>query len=154
MSQILQNLQIWRQQLNPIVATPAKLRSPFNLVASSPTGTTGILLQWNSVRGADGYVIEYSTNGDFGAGNVLAKITNGAQTAYFDDLNASGVKRWYRITTTSGTVSAPQSVLGNTSAPVSATSGSGTTSYDNTSGTSGNDGWNRPINTGGHREVL
>jgi hypothetical protein len=147
-AQMLQYLQIWRQQLNPVVSSPPKLRSPFNFRASSPVGTVGIQLQWEPVPGADGYIIEFSSTGDFSGANTLVAIHSGTQTSYFDNIGTASVKRWYRIQTTSGTASQPQSVEGNTSAPINATTGSGSTTYDGTSGTTGGDGWNKPLKSG------
>lgn len=145
LSNAVQYLKIWQQQLNPVVSSPKPPRSPFNLVTKSVAGTTGIALSWETVRGADGYVIYYSDTGDFSANNVLTKITNPAQKGFFDDLNASGKTRYYKIASTAGTQNAPQSVLGNTSAPISATTGVTATSSDTTSHTTGGGGWNRPI---------
>jgi fibronectin type 3 domain-containing protein len=72
----------------------------------------GIVLTWDLVNGADGYVIQASPNGDFSGAVTLAQITNGAQTSYFDNTPASGTKKYYKIAATAGTLSLPQSVTG------------------------------------------
>lgn len=143
--QIISTLRLWRQQLNPVVNQPSRRRTPFNFRASSVAGALGILLSWENVRGADGYTIYYSANGDFSARSVLITLKDSAQISYFDNIGTSGVKRYYRIASTAGTVNQPQSVIGIQSATISQTTGSGTTSYDNTSHTSGSGGWNRPV---------
>jgi len=126
--QMMQLLKIWQQRLNPVVARPQPVRPPFNLSANSPANTTGILLTWEPVRGADGYIIYASNNGDFSGASVLATIASPAGTSFFDKY-ATGT-RFYRIASTSGTVSQPQSVISNPSVPIRATAGGGTV-YDN-----------------------
>jgi len=138
------NLKLWQQTINPVVNAPRPPRSPFNFSAKSVAATTGILLSWELVKGADGYKIYFSDNGDFSShSQLLIQITNVAQTNYFDNIGVTGQKRWYRISATTGTANAPQSVEGTQSAPISNSTGSGTTSQDNTSHTSGSGGWNK-----------
>lgn len=143
MEQLLPALQIWRQTIQPAISTPSPPRSPFNFRATSGSGSVGIVLNWDLVSGADGYIIQTSPNGDFSNATTLAQISNGAQTSFFDNTPATGTKKYYKIASTAGTISQPQSVTGIYSAPISITSGSGGTSFDNTSGSSGTDGWNQ-----------
>lgn len=133
--QLLPVLQSWRTTLTPVVNQPQQVRPPFNLNAHAASGTFGIVLNWEQVRGADGYVIYYSDNGNFAGDSTLVTLKSAVCTSYFDNLNATGVNRWYRIASTSGTPSQPQSVIGQMSAAIQATSGSGQTSYDQSTGT-------------------
>lgn len=79
-------------------------------------------------------------------------VTNPKNTVIFgpfsvirhEQVSTAGKKRWYRIASTSGTVSQPQSVVRNFSTAVSQTSGSGTTPNDQTTGKTGAGGYSRP----------
>ena len=147
---LVATLKIWQQKLQPALAVVAIPRCPFNFrVAGNATGATGLTLNWEQVYGADGYQIQMSTNGDFSTASVIATLTNPAATAWFDSTAVTGVQRWYRIRSTAGTVSKPQSVFSVWSAPAANTSGSGTTTYNPIINNSGSDGWNPP-NRGGN----
>ena len=138
---LYRSLELWRQQIQRSLNRPPNLKAPLNFRASAPTTTpSSILLEWASVRGADGYEIQRSDNGDFAAGAYKSFfIDNGKQTAYLDNVGASGVTRYYRILALSGTIQEPHSRRGIPSAVIQPTSSSGGTSYDG--GT--NDGWNK-----------
>jgi len=158
LEQLLPSLKVWQQALNPTLNLPVAPRTPFNLRATGgAAGATGITLNWDIVKGADGYEIQSSSNGDFSTAAIVATLTNGAATSWFDNTQVTSVKRWYRIRATNGTTQSPHYVKGPWSAPINNTSGSATTVYDQTSGTSGasQNGWNRGSNPGiGQRRLL
>lgn len=149
LQQLLPTLKIWQQTINPSVNAPTPPRTPFNFRAiGGASGATGVTLNWELVRGADGYQVQSSPTGDFSNASIVATLNSAAAISWFDSTIASGVKRYYRIRATTGTVNQPQSVFGVWSAPISSTSGNGTTSYDQTSGSSGSGGWNSGRNSG------
>lgn len=149
-------LKIWQQRLNTLTRAPVPLRTPFNFrAAGGTTGATGITLSWEVVKGSDGYEVQSSPTGDFSNAPIIATLTSQVATSFFDSTGATAVKRYYRIRTTTGTNSAPRTVKSQWTAPINATSGSGVTTYDSTSATSGVGGWNRGGNPGiGSRKVL
>lgn len=138
-------LKAWQQALNPVVNRPQPPRCPFNVRLSSPTGSTGVLIQWEQVPQADGYRVYYSDSGDFSGDSVLATLPSPLSTAYFDSVGVTGKNRFYRVASTAGTPSQPQSVEGVKSAPLQLASGSGQVVYDTTSDNTGSSGFNRPI---------
>src|SRR6266550_4875570 len=139
-------LKIWQQSLNSALNTPTPPRTPFNFTAAGgAAGATGITLNWEIVKDADGYEIQCSPTGDFSAAAIIATLTSIAATSYFDSTIVTTIKRYYRIRATAGSTNQPHVVKGIWSSPIAATSGSATTTYDQTSGTSGNTGYNRPI---------
>lgn len=138
LEQLLPALKLWQQTLNPSVNVPPQPRIPFNFRSSSGIGTPHTTLQWESVQGADGYQIQSSSNGDFSTpttATIIAALRGQTSTSWTDALSASGVKRWYRIRATAGTVNQPQVIFGVYSAPIIATSGSGAIVYDKVSST-------------------
>jgi len=138
-------LKLWQQQLNQGISSPQPPRTPFNFHASGgASGSRSITLNWETISGADGYQIQMSATGDFSSAPIIATISNTAATSWSDDTVVTSVKRWYRIRSTAGTSFQPQSVQGIWSAPIISTSGNNATTYDQTSGTSGNGGWNKP----------
>lgn len=146
-------LKVWQQSLNPVLATPKAARTPFNFqAAGGATGVLGITLSWEAVPGADGYEVQMSPTGDFSTAVTIVNLTSAAATSFYDNTATSAVKRYYRIRSTSGTTSQPHSVPGIWSAPISQTSGSGNTTHDTVSFSSGNQGWNGP--RGGSRLAL
>jgi hypothetical protein len=150
---LLPMLKIWQQTINPAISVPPIPRSPFNFRAmGGATGTIGIALSWEQVAGADGYQIQSSPTGDFSTAPIVATLSSISATSFFDNTIVTGVKRWYRIRSTSGTIANPQSVQGTWTAPIYATSGSGTTTYDTVSSSTGinngNRGWNNNVNPG------
>jgi hypothetical protein len=142
LEQLLPTLKIWQQTLNPLTNTPVPPRPPFNLRATGgASGATGITLNWELVTGADGYEIQSSSTGDFSNASIIATLTNIASTSWFDSTTVTSVKKYYRIRATIGTTNAPHSIKGAWSASISNTSGSGTTTYDQTSGNTGTGGF-------------
>ena len=117
-------------------------------ITGGATGATGITLTWDVVKGSDGYEIQASPTGDFSNASIIASITGQVGTSFFDSTTTTGVTRYYRIRATAGTQSQPHSIKGIWSSPISVASGSGATTYGNSSGSSGSSGWNRPRNGG------
>lgn len=149
LQELLPTLKIWQQTINPTINTPVPPRAPFNLHAIGGTaGATGITLNWEVVSGADGYEIQSSSTGDFSSAPIIATLTNVASTSWFDNTAVTNIKKWYRIRATIGTTNAPHAIKGAWSAPIFNTSGSGTTVYDQTTGTSGSGGWSGGRNPG------
>ena len=149
LEQMLPALKIWQQKLNSVLNSPVAPHAPFNFAASGgATGATGITLSWAIVKGADGYELQFSTNGNFSTAAIIGILGRIDATSFFDSTTVTSVKRYYRVRATAGTKNQPHSVKGAWSAPISVTSGSGATTYDSTSHTSGRTGWNRPINSG------
>lgn len=145
LEQLLPALKIWQQAINPVINTPVAPRAPFNFHAvGGAAGATGITLNWESVKGADGYEIQSSTTGDFSTAPIIATLTNLASTSFFDSTAITSVKKWYRIRSTTGTTNSPHSIKGIWSSPIFNTSGSGTTSYDQTTGGGGWSGGRNP----------
>lgn len=126
--QLLGGLKQWQQQLNPAVSLPPEPRAPFNLRISSGTATNS--LSWEKVSGAQGYEVQVSQNGDFTSAPIITTPSDSSATSHVDPTIVNGVKRWYRIRTTTGTANQPGLLKSAWSAPVISTSGSGTTTYD------------------------
>lgn len=157
LQELLPTLKIWQQRMNTVIDTPVAPRSPFNFQAvGGVVGATGITLSWEIVKGADGYEIQSSPTGDFSTAPIIAALTSPVATSWFDSTITTGVKRYYRIRSTVGTTNAPHTIKGQWTAPIFVTSGSGTTTYDQTSGgSSGTGGWSRGNNPGiGPRPLL
>ena len=141
---IVLQLKQWQAKLNGVLRNPNPLRSPVNFRAASASSATNIALSWDAIPNADGYEIESSTNGDFSAfetGATPIVIGNGTQTTYSDAVGAASQSRWYRIRATSSVNSDRHASKGTWTAPIKATSGSGTTVYDQVSHAAG---WNVP----------
>lgn len=121
------NLAILQQLLPALKAAtsqPIAPRVPFNLQA---TGTTGAnTVSWETIPGADGYELQSSSNGNFANAPIIA---SGKATSFTHTLT-SGTKRWYRVRGTSGSATQPQAIKGPWSAPITSTSNSGVTTYD------------------------
>jgi hypothetical protein len=126
--QILSGLKQWQQQLNPSVSLPVEPRAPWNLRITGGTSTNA--LSWEKVPGAQGYEVQVSANGDFSNAPILTTPSDSSATSHADNTITNGVKRWYRIRTTTGTANQPGLLKSLWSAPVISTSGSGTTIYD------------------------
>ena len=140
--QLIPGLKIWQQRLSRVVERPRFLRSPFNFRATG--STDGNLLEWTAVSGADGYEILRSDSADFGGSVVTFPVDSGNQESYFDAIGATSIAKYYKIRATSGTRSEPHGSKGRLSAAISATTGSGTTTRDTVSHTTGEGGWNAP----------
>lgn len=128
---IIQGLWKWRKELKNSTRLVSRLRAVFNFRASgSTTLTTTILLEWEPLRGADGYIIERSDNGNFANPLRFPVIKGQAAASFPDNVGATGQTRYYRIIATSGTAQNPHSVEGIPSSVISAITNSATTSYD------------------------
>ena len=118
-----QQLEQWRQGLNPLVSRPTVPRAPRNFKVTNQRG--GNLLEWAAVNGADGYEILKSTSTDFTTVEIIP-LRSPEGTAYFDALSGSGaantVTRHYKVRATAGTTQNPYSVLGKLSGMISSTS--------------------------------
>ena len=124
-------LRYWRRPLNQLLQKKLKLPAPYNFRASAPAATaSSILLEWTSDDRADGYEIQRSDSGDFNSGYVTIAVDDGSQEALLDNVGAAAVTKYYRILATTGTVGAPHTTRGQESAVISATSNSGTSTYD------------------------
>jgi hypothetical protein len=123
-NQVLPALKIWQQKLAVTLQKPQLVRPPWNLQASSITGSNSILLGWDAVKGADGYVIYGSSSGDFSSDNQVLKVQRSpVAVSWVDTLPATGITRYYRVASTSGTVADPQSAISSPSAAVKISSG-------------------------------
>lgn len=128
--QLIPYLKRWQRQLAPSVQRAIPPRVPFNFRATSgAVGTTQIVLDWEQVKGADGYEIQYSPSGDF-SNAVSISVQNERQVSYVDDIGTTAVLRYYRIRATAGTHDHKQQGKSRWSAPISVTSGAGSTTYD------------------------
>jgi hypothetical protein len=149
LQELLPALKIWQQSLTPVISAPVPPRSPFSFSANGgAAGATGITLNWEVVRGADGYEVQSSTNGDFSAAPIIAALQSVVATSFFDSTVVTNIKRYYRMRATNGSHAAPHSIKGAWTAVISATSGSGTTTFDQVSKSSGTGGWNAGNNPG------
>lgn len=116
----------WRNAVTPALAGIQTPKIPWNFTVSNKQG--GNYLTWQPVKGADGYIVDISTTGDFtvGAAGVTSETLKGnANVAYFDSVPTSGGtapgKRYYRVKATSGTTTKPQVMVGNPTAVLSST---------------------------------
>ena len=128
---IIPQLHRWRKQLNKTLKKPKRLRAVFNFRATGSTSlTTSILLEWEPLRDADGYIIERSDNGDFASPIRLPFIKGQAAASFLDNIGATGLTKYYRIIPTSGTIADPHTTEGIPSAVISGTTNTAATSYD------------------------
>jgi len=122
------------------LAAEAQSNCPKAARATLPGTTTQNKLTWESVPGASGYEIQASASGDFSQAPIISVPTSQNQTVYNHESGATGTKFYYRIRATNGdaksTWSAPIAIVSTTAASV----------YDQTSHTSGVNGWNRVSN--------
>lgn len=118
-SQLVPYLKRWQKIIDPSLARPVKLKSPWRFRATRKRG--GNLLQWATVTGADGYEILRSDTPDFSSPLVIP-IRSGVQNAYFDPVGGSPETKSYKIRATSGTLSVPHTVKGILSGIVTSTS--------------------------------
>jgi len=117
---INQTLSNWQTQLRPLVQNVAPQATPQNFSVTNSRG--GVTLNWSPVAGADGYEILRSLNGSFSDDLQIISVNNPNQSSYFDSLGGNAQTASYRIRTTSGTGSNPQSARGPESGPVKHTS--------------------------------
>ena len=117
---INQTLANWQTQLQPIVQNAAPQATPQNFSVTNSRG--GLNLSWSPVAGADGYEILKSSNGSFTDDLQTIPVKSAGQTSYSDSLGGNSKTAAYRIRTTSGTASNPQSQRGPESGVVQHTS--------------------------------
>jgi hypothetical protein len=117
---INQTLANWQTQLQPLVQNVAPQATPQNFGVTNSRG--GLTLNWSPVAGADGYEILRSLNGSFTDDLQIIPVKNANQSSFFDSLGGNAQTAHYRIRTTSGTASNPQSQRGPESGPVRHTS--------------------------------
>lgn len=117
---INQTLANWQTQLNPLVQNSSPQPTPQNFGITNSRG--GLTLAWSPVSGADGYEILRSLNGSFTDDLQIIPVKNSNQSSYFDSLGGNSQTAHYRIRTTSGTASNPQSQRGPESGVVKHTS--------------------------------
>jgi hypothetical protein len=115
-----QTLANWQTQLQPLVQNVAPQATPQNFGITNSRG--GLTLNWSPVAGADGYEILRSLNGSFTDDLQIIPVKNANQSSFFDSLGGNAQTAHYRIRTTSGTASNPQSQRGPESGPVRHTS--------------------------------
>ena len=133
---INETLATWQSQLNPGVANAAPQATPSNFAVTNGRG--GLSLSWSPVAGADGYEILKSQNGSFADDLQVIPVNNASQSNFFDSMGGNAQSASYRIRTTSGTASNPQSqrgpesgVVSHTSIDASDTASKPTTQFDN-----------------------
>jgi len=124
------HFKIWARTLAPSVQSSFAPKAPWNFKAEGKTD--GILLTWTTVKGADGYELVRSDDGDFSTGLTIISLPQQQQNSYFDALGATSVTRSYKIRATSGTIAKPHVARGPLSGIVTETSGSGTSASDTT----------------------
>lgn len=104
----------WRQALQNSTKSVATPRIPWNFQVANKQG--GNYLTWQSVSGADGYVVDISSSGDFSTGVTSITLPGNDNTAYFHTVptaqGATPAVMYYRIRATAGTTNQPQSVQG------------------------------------------
>lgn len=107
---INQLLATWQNQLNPGVSNVAPQVTPLNFSVTNSRG--GLTLNWSPVSGGDGYEILKSQNGSFADDLQVIPVKNANQSNFFDSMGGNAQSASYRIRTTSGTSSNPQSARG------------------------------------------
>lgn len=113
----------WQTGLRANLKIPTSPPVPANLTISSKQG--GNYLTWSKMKGADGYELDVSTDGNFATVLTTISLTGSQNIAYFDSVPTNGgatpAKRYYRLRCTAGTVARPQITKGKNSSVVSAT---------------------------------
>lgn len=130
-AQMPQLLKTWQKKLAPGqrsgVAAPA---APANFTAAAQYG--GVLLTWNPAPGSsvDGYILQKSYTGDFSTNTITIPLTDPQANSYFDPQNAGhSVMVFYRLMATAGSEKNPHSVIGESTATLSAQSLNSTTGF-------------------------
>jgi len=155
----LPGVEEWRQSLKQTVKTVATPKVPWNFVVSNKQG--GNYLTWQIVEGADGYIVEISTTGDFSTGIDAKQLPGNENISYFDTVPTSGGAtppiRYYRVRATAGTVNQPQSVQGIATGVISSTAlapNDNVTGSTTTRDITTNDGIQARTGKGDYRNVL
>jgi len=113
----------WQAGLRQTLFSPTSPPIPANFAVASKQG--GNYLTWSAVKGADGYQVQVSANGDFATILTAYLLPGNNANAYFDTVptaaGAAPTIRYYRVAATAGTVKNPQSVLGKPTSVLSST---------------------------------
>ncbi len=115
-----ETLANWQTQLAPLVQNVAPQATPQNFSVTNSRG--GMTISWSPVSGADGYEILKSASGSFTDDLQVIPVKNANQSSYFDSTGGNSQTAHYRIRSTSGTASNPQSQRGPESGVVKQTS--------------------------------
>jgi hypothetical protein len=110
----------WQTQLAPGVQNVAPQATPLNFSITNSRG--GLTINWSPVTGGDGYEILKSATGSFADDLQVIPVKNVNQSSYFDSMGGNAQSATYRIRTTSGTASNPQSQRGPESGTIRHTS--------------------------------
>lgn len=110
----------WQTQLAPGVQNVAPQATPLNFGITNSKG--GLALSWSPVSGGDGYEILKSSNGSFSDDLQVIPVRDVNQSSYFDSVGGNAQTASYRLRTTSGTASNPQSQRGPESGVITHTS--------------------------------
>lgn len=121
-------LQNWKAKLGRAVKNSLPAPAPYNFAVTSARG--GLKITWSPVQtpadtalgSPDGYELLRSANGTFTDDLQVIPIKDIGQSAYFDSTNGNSQTVSYRIRTTAGTSSNPQSMRGPESGVVAHTS--------------------------------
>jgi hypothetical protein len=116
-------LSQWQAGLRQTLFSPTSPPIPANFAVASKQG--GNYLTWATVKGADGYRVQVSTDGNFATILTAFLLPGNTATAYFDTVpTATGTApavRYYRVAATAGTVKNPQSTVGKPTSVLSST---------------------------------
>lgn len=122
----LPEFQQWRNALKDSSTSVPTPKAPWNLTVSSQQG--GNYVTWQVVTGADGYILNVSTDGNFNPNNpnlTSIRLPGGQNISRFDSTptaqGATPAKRYYQVAATAGTTNNPQSVVGPFTTVVSQT---------------------------------
>lgn len=121
-------LQNWRSKLNETIKRSLPAPTPLNFAVTNVRG--GLKLSWAPVQtpadkalgSPDGYEILKSPSGTFTDDLEIISVPGAGQASYFDSTNGQAKACHYRIRTTAGTSSSPQSVRGPESGVIGHTS--------------------------------
>ena len=116
---IIPALQKWRKGISPLLARPNRLKSPWRWRITNKRN--GLLLEWASLKEADGYEILRSDTQDFSS-PLIIPINSGEQNSYFDAIGGESQIKFYKIRATSGSIQVPRTVKGILSGMIFATS--------------------------------
>lgn len=117
---IEQLLTTWWAHLNPLVQNARPQPTPLNFSVTNARG--GLNLSWSPVTGGDGYEILKSISGSFTDDLQVVPVKNRNQAQFFDSTGGNALTVHYRLRTTSGTITNPQSQRGPESGVIRHTS--------------------------------